>query len=745
MVARTPQHARAGRRWPLVLALLGVAGAIGLAMAWRWPARHAAAPPPRVTPVDGQACRDCHAAETAAWEHSHHALAMQLPTAASVLGDFGDLTVRTASTGITRFRQRDGRYWIHTAGPDGGAADYDVRFTFGVDPLQQYLLALPGGRLQAFTLAWDTQRRRWYELNPDADATPRDALHWTGASYNWNYMCADCHSTGVRKNYDASTATFGTTYTAVNVTCEACHDPHSPGTVRNAGRTAAVEIDTCARCHARRATIASDAGPRAPLLDTYVPALIEAPLYHDDGQIRDEVYEYGSFLQSRMHARGVRCSDCHEPHSLRTHSNGNALCTACHNATAPALRHAVDTGGLKRFDYDSARHHFHAPGTPGSQCVDCHMPTRTYMGIDARHDHSLRIPRPDLAVRLGTPNACGACHANQGPAWAADAIARWYGPARRSEHIWGEDLWAGARREPGALRALQSLLRDAATPAIVRASALARLLDFPGEAALRVFTAHLTATEPLVRLQAVTGLELLVPAERVGHLVPLLSDPIRAVRIEAARLLAVVPIVRFAPADAAALRRALEEYIAAQTTNADRPEAHLNLGNLHADQGDTQRAAQAYDAALRLDARFVPAWANRADLEAAGGELDRAERTLRTALRRVPEAAQLHHALGLVLIRQRRGSAALEALREATRLAPDEPRFAYVYGVALYDGVGAARGRAVLDAALTRFPNDRDLLQAVAAYAQAAGDAPAAQRHLQRLHSIEAALAGATP
>jgi tetratricopeptide (TPR) repeat protein len=373
------------------------------------------------------------------------------------------------------------------------------------------------------------------------------------------------------------------------------------------------------------------------------------------------------------------------------------------------------------------------------------MPTRTYMGIDARHEHSLRIPRPDLSVRLGTPNACTACHADHGPAWAANAIARWYGPTRRSEHTWGEDLWAGARREPGALRALQSLLSDAATPAIVRASALARLLDYPGEAALRVFTAHLTAAEPLVRLQAVMGLELLVPAERVGHLAPLLSDPIRAVRIEVARLLAAVPIVRFAPADAAALRRALEEYIAAQTINADRPEVHLNLGNLYADQGDAQRAAQAYDTALRLDARFVPAWANRADLEAAQGELDLAERTLRTALRRVPEAAQLHHALGLVLIRQRRGSTALESLREATRLAPDEPRFAYVYGVALHDVVGAARGRAALEAALARFPNDRDLLQAVAAYAQAAGDESAARRHLQRLHSIEDALAGSTP
>ncbi|MCC7463732.1 MAG: hypothetical protein IT480_14865 [Gammaproteobacteria bacterium] len=679
---------------------------------------------------------------------------MQRPSAASVLGNFDDITVRTASTGITRLMRHGDRYTIHTAGPDGQIADYDVQYTFGVDPLQQYLLALPGGRLQAFTLAWDTQAHRWYDLSPDV-AGPGDALHWTGAYYNWNYMCADCHSTGVRKNYDAGSATFATTYAVLNVACQACHGPASrhlqraraaasgalnapygfdPDPMRQG---AAAQIDGCARCHARRATLGTDPGPQAPLLDTYVPSLIEDPLYYDDGQIRDEVYEYGSFLQSRMHERGVRCSDCHEPHTLQTQAPGDALCTRCHNSGTPALPHAIDSSGLQRRDYTSRQHHFHAPDTPGSHCVDCHMPTRTYMGVDARHDHSLRIPRPDLSVRLGTPNACNNCHRDRSAGWAADAVTRWWGPARRHEDTYAVALQAGRRREPGGLRALQALLRDTTIPAFVRASALRLLHAYPGTASGPLLAEHLADPDPLVRLQAVAGYEQLAPAERITHLAPRLLDPIRAVRIEAARLLATAPPQQFSTQAAEALRRGLAEYVAAQEANADRPEAHLNLGNLYADQGEAARARQEYAAALRLDARFVAAYANHADLEAASGDLDAAARALRAGLQRVPDAAQLHHALGLVLIRQGDRSAALAELRRATQLAPDDARFAYVHGVAVHDLVGPDRGRALLKAALARSPNDHDLLQALASYAQAEGDAATAHRYLLRLRSIE--------
>jgi tetratricopeptide (TPR) repeat protein len=746
-----------GHRAAIAL-LAAVAVLLAAGIAWR---QRAHTPPPAPAPltavyVDERACRSCHAREYAAWAGSHHALAMQRPTATSVLGDFADASARGASTGPARFRQRDGRYWIRTAGPDGRSADFAVRFTFGVDPLQQYLLPLPGGRLQAFTLAWDTQQHRWFDLNPGAAIHPDNALHWTGPAYNWNYMCAACHSSGVHKNYDFATASFATTFEAVNVTCQACHGPASTHLARQRRappparalpgefaddpmqRSADAQIDTCAPCHARRSALGATAATGAPLLDGYVPALLEDPLYYADGQIRDEVYEYASFLQSRMYARGVRCSDCHEPHTLKTRAPADAICTSCHNAATPTLRHAIDLGGLQHRDYTAPAHHFHVTGRPGSHCVDCHMPTRIYMRIHVRHDHSLRIPRPDLSVRLGTPNACNNCHRDRSAAWAAAAVARWYGAGRRQEHVYGEQLWAGRRHEPGAVRGLQALVQDAAAPSIVRATALKQLHAYPSASNLRLFAATLADPSALVRLQAVAGLEQLAPSERVAELAPRLSDPIRAVREEAARLLAATPASRLTPPNRLALRGALAEYVASQQANADRPEAHLNLGNLYASQGDATRAAEEYAAALRLDPGFVPAYVNQADLDAAGGALDAAAATLGRGLQQAPDSAPLHHALGLTWIRQGRGAQALAELQRAVQLAPDEARFAYVYGVALHDLRGTAPGLAALRAALARFPNDRDLLLAIAAYAQSAGDTATAQRCLQRLRSIEA-------
>ena len=96
------------------------------------------------------------------------------------------------------------------------------------------------------------------------------------------------------------------------------------------------------------------------------------------------------------------------------------------------------------------------------------------MGIDARRDHAIRIPRPDLTVKIGTPNVCSGCHADRTPEWAADAIARWYGPDRRHEAHYGEVLAAGRAGQRGAEESLLNLARDSSEPAIVRATALER-------------------------------------------------------------------------------------------------------------------------------------------------------------------------------------------------------------------------------------------------------------------------------
>jgi tetratricopeptide (TPR) repeat protein len=682
---------------------------------------------------------------------------MQEANAQNVLGDFSGVSFSHRDT-KARFFQRDGGYWINTDGPDGKPADFRVKNTFGLDPLQQYLLELPGGRLQAFTVAWDAERKRWFDLFPNERIDFHDELHWSRPSQNWNYMCAECHSTDLHKNYDAATRTYNTTYARVNVGCQACHGPGSGHVdwakqyqTGSAGKRpdrlafevdlrahdSNVQIETCARCHSRRAAFWGEYRYGARLMDQHLPALLEPGLYHADGQIQGEVYEYGSFLQSRMYAKGVRCSDCHDAHALKPRAPGNALCTTCHNATGRNSRAEIDTAALQRKDYDSPTHHFHKAGGPGAQCVDCHMPSRTYMLIDPRLDHSLRIPRPDLSVKLGTPNACNVCHADKNPQWAADAVAKWYGPARRQEAHFGEAILAGRTHQPGASAKLAALAHDGAQPDIARATALELLASFPGEAAATAFRDALSHSDPMIRRAALQGVDAMPPGERNSLASARLTDPVRAVRMEAARMLSSNAPKDIGQDRMAAFNAALAEYEAAQRENADRPESHLNLGTLYAGQRKFEQAHNEYRIAIELDPHFVPAYVNLADLERSRGAEAAAEQILREGLVVAPDNAALRHALGLTLIRERRYPEALSELARATRQATDDVRYAYVYGVALHDSGKKREGMTVLRSALARHPGDRDLLQALAGYAHESGDAAAAAQYEQRLRTVD--------
>ena len=324
--------------------------------------------------VGGRACAGCHSAEFDAWQGSHHALAMQPATAATVLGDFTGAQFDHFGVTTTFFRDGD-KFMARTDGPDGALHDYPIAYTFGVYPLQQYLIAMPGGRLQAIGIAWDSRPKdqggqRWFHLYPDQNLKAGDRLHWTGCDQTWNYQCADCHSTDLKKNYDLAANTYATSWTDLDVSCEACHGPGSrhiawakapayhrsdtdgsrmgltnwlkptdnghwemnteTGIARRTEKLASTELETCAACHSRRKVIAKNPVPGEPYLDGYLPALLQPGLYHADGQIDGEVYEYGSFLQSRMHAAGVTCSNCHDPHSAKLLAEGNGLCAQCH-------------------------------------------------------------------------------------------------------------------------------------------------------------------------------------------------------------------------------------------------------------------------------------------------------------------------------------------------------------------------------------------------------------------------------
>jgi tetratricopeptide (TPR) repeat protein len=722
--------------------------------------------------VGAERCGACHADELAAWRGSHHDLAMAEATAQTVLGDFADASI-TAHGVTSRFYRKDGDYWVRTDGPDGALADYRIAYTFGWSPLQQYLIRFPDGRLQALGLAWDARGaakggQRWLHLYPRAaDYDHAHPLHWTARDQTWNYQCAECHSTGLAKGYDADSDRYATTWAEIDVACEACHGPGAahaaqaqaaaagepdawgahkglvvdladrdggtwtiaPNTGlprREPPRSSDVQLNTCARCHSRRGQVHAEYTPAAPLADTHRLALLGEGLYHADGQILDEVFVHGSFLQSRMHRQGVTCTDCHDAHSLQLHAPGNAVCARCH---APSR-------------YDTPAHHHHPAAEQagrkgsGSACVDCHMPERTYMVVDDRADHSLRIPRPDLSLELGTPNACNGCHAEQDAAWAVARIETWYAQPQRPAHF-AAALHAGRQGAPEAPRALAALAADTEAPAIARATAVELLAEQPQPPDASLLTALAGDASPLLRAAVARALERLPPqaAARIG--LPLLQDPVRLVRMDAARALAAFARLEASiPGRESPLRRALTpalaEYRAAQHLNGERAESWLNLGLLETLLGDAPAAERDYRKALALEPQFTPAAANLADLYRALGRDSDGRRVLEAGLAHAPDDADLLHALGLLEIRAKRLPAAVDALGRAAELAPAQPRYAYVHALAQQAAGDGDAALATLAAAAERHPNNRDIALALVTVNAETGDTAAAIRWAER-------------
>ena len=712
--------------------------------------------------VGERTCASCHQAETDKWRGSDHALAMQEVNEQTVLGDFNGVDF-THEGVASKFYKKDGKFFVRTDGPDGALQDYQIVYTFGVRPLQQYLISFGNGRLQPLGIAWDSRPaseggERWFHLYPGQKVTAADPRHWTHRNQNWNSMCAACHSTNLQKNYDLGTDSFATTWSDVNVSCEACHGPGSKHVAWAGARNAAgaiadpnkglvaghrpagggweisdgaarwtgpprrsAELETCATCHARSRLIHSRQEPGRALLDTHVPALLEAGLYHADGQILDEMFEYGSFTQSRMHRAGVTCSDCHDPHTTKLlRGPGNGTCAKCH---LPA-----------KFDTES--HHRHPIGSEAALCVSCHMPKKNYMVIDERRDHSFRVPRPDLSVGSTSPDACSQCHTTKSAQWSADAVARWYGPQRRQEPHYGTAIEAGRRGLEKAERSLVSAAGDQQVPSIARATVLTLLADYLSPSSLPAMRGGLADADPLVRAAAVRGLAPVPPQDLAPLAAPLLRDPVRAVRIEAARVLAGIPPAALSTPARTDLERALAELISAELAAAERPESHLNLGSLYAQLGRLNDAEAALKTALRLDPRFVPALINLADVFRSQGRETAGEALLEQAVAVAPESAEAIHSLGLLRVRQGRQSDALVLLRRAAGLAPDTPGYSYAQALALQSSGDVAGAGAVLEATHRRHPTDQATLAALVQVQRDLGNTRAAIGYAEKLLAI---------
>lgn len=713
--------------------------------------------------VGGEACAQCHQQQVDLWQGSHHDLAMQHADDKSVLGDFSDVTFSYAGVD-SKFYKKNKKFMVRTDGADGKLHDYEIKYTFGVIPLQQYLIEFKDGRMQALSIAWDSREKaeggqRWFHLYPEDKITYQDELHWTRASFNWNGMCAECHSTDLQKKYDSQSDTFDTSWSEINVSCEACHGPASghirwsekkPGwkeiknkglnlvfderkdvhwildlktgsALRNQPRDTEKEIEVCAQCHSRRSAISDDYQPGKPYSDHYMPRLLDEGMYFSDGQIQDEVYVYGSFLQSKMYHKGVTCSDCHEPHSLQLRQEANAVCLQCHTAEK----------------FDTKKHHFHKVDSPGALCAECHMPARDYMVVDPRHDHSIRIPRPDLSVSLDTPNACNQCHQDKSSDWALKQVTQWYGKSPVGFQQFAVALDAGRSARPDAGKLLAASIRDVITPDIARATAVSMITPYLDQTNIDVLQQGLTDKNTMVRLSSVSALEGLPHAMLAQLAFPLLDDPEKMVRIEAARLLAPVPVGELEGEQLSIYTNASNEYINSQEVNADRPEAQLNLGNFYLAKAQLQNSEEAYKKAIELDDAFVPAYINLADLYRVKNSEASAEKLLQKAIKIAPENADAYYALGLSLIRQQKNNEAIGYLQRASGFDLSNAHYVYVYAVALNSTGKVSLAIKVLQDALDRFPRDRDILGALIAFNRDAGNEFAAQTYMNKLQKLK--------
>ena len=690
-------------------------------------------------------CQSCHEAEYRDWMGSHHELAMQIADADTVLGDFNDASFDYFGTS-TKFFTRDDGFYVRTADASGEDREFRIAYAFGVEPLQQYLIEFPGGRLQTLAFTWDTRPeseggQRWFHQHPDEYIAPDDELHWTGLQQNWNYMCAECHSTNLEMGFDAASDSFNTTYSEISVGCEGCHGPGSKhvelvnADPANGEKGFEVNLDdrgatswimnpdtgiakrsearmqpqqqpeACGRCHSRRGIMTPEYEYGQPLAHTHMPALLDENLYFADGQILDEVYVYGSFLQSKMYQAGVTCTDCHNPHSakLLSGTNPNEVCSQCHMRTK----------------FAAAEHAGHVPEQAG--CVDCHMTSRTYMVVDDRRDHSFRIPRPDLTAAVGTPNACNACHTDRDATWAVAAISDWRGPdAPPPRAHFATALDAG--RHGFANTELLEVISNKEHPGIARATAVAELSQPFGSMEFQALQTELGSPDPLIRIAALRQLRSLPPELRMRlQGARLLGDPVRTVRIEAAATYAgmsdLLPIE-----EARAWSTAEVELRMAYESIANRPEALSALAMFEVDEQNIDRAVELYEQALRVEPSAVMARANLADILRRLGEEGRAEEILRQGLALEPTNAALHHALGLSLVRSGESEAALVELRKAAEFAPDNARYAYVLGIALNSLGKQAEAVQVLDDAYARFDGNFDIAMVLATMMRDNGD-----------------------
>lgn len=616
-----------------------------------------------------QSCRECHTNAYTGWESSHHALAERAVDPKLDHAAFDPPRKISHGSQASEAKIDRGQLQFVSTGRDGREAVFPVERVIGETPLRQFLVPDQRGRFQVTELAFDPAKLEWFDIFGEEDRKPGEWGHWTGRGMTWNQMCASCHNTRLRKHYDPDTDSYHTTMAERSVGCESCHGGMSDHVKWQKARPQPAKGDptirkmdharsmsTCGMCHARRGEVTGEFVPGDHFNDHFILTTVdETDIYHPDGQVRDENYEYGSFLSSKMFGAGVWCMDCHDPHSAKVKAasaTDNLLCMKCHS-----------TPLLPAPKIDEAKHSFHPAGKEGSRCVDCHMPLTTYMQRDPRRDHGFTIPDPVLTKQHGVPNACNRCHQDKDVEWSIQWVEKWYGKRmERPTRVRAQTI-AEARR--GNTNAVPGLTRLATTEKLGywRASAvrlLGEYLSHPLTKAALIGRAG--DHNALVRANAAhTLMSFAQEPDVAAVLQKLLSDESRAVRIEAAWSLR-SELDTNSPAG--------RELLVSMRFNSDQPAGAMQWGTFLLDRGNPEAALPWFEKAVSWDGHSAPLRDALAVCYSMLGRTPDAVRELEAACMIAPRDAQLRYRLGLALNEAGRMNDALGALEHAVQLEP---------------------------------------------------------------------------
>ena len=684
--------------------------------------------------IGSRKCAECHEPEYKDWIGSDHQLAMQLPNDSTVLGNFNNSTYTIY--GVTsKFFKKDSLFFVNTEGPDGKYHDYEVKYTFGHYPLQQYLVIFPKGKLQVLTPFWDSRSdedggQKWQHLYPDEYIASHDELNWARPLQNWNYMCAECHSTNVKKNYNPETFTYNTHFDEINVSCEACHGPgevhakwaeNENEEIKNMGlifdimdrdsaywkinptsglvtrsieRKSNMQVEWCGRCHSRRTQLTDEYTFGKELEHTHQVAFLDYPLYNDDGTNNDENYVYGSFLQSKMYKKGVTCKDCHNVHSGQLKIPKDNVCSQCH---MPSL-------------YQTTDHHKHKEGDTGASCISCHMPKITVMVVDPRSDHSIRIPRPDISVKTGATNACNNCHKDKTNEWSLNHFNDWYGNKYDTIPHYGFAFNNVRINQPNAQNDLNKIINDDTINNIVLGTAI-RYQDYNNNPlAFENLKMALTSSSPMVRRAGLESLRALPKEQQFKWALPLAKDSVNGVRYIANSLIYDMPIANLPVDKQQIVNKARKEYINQLLYWQDRSIGLSSLGAAAVGLGKQNQAEKYYKKAIIVDSLDVIAQVNYADLKRMQGKNEECIQILNNVLKINNKFSAAYQALAFAYIRTGDKQKALNTFKVAVEMAAIDPQNYYYYAIILNDLGKTKEALKSLILASKKFKNNEQLL-----------------------------------